>query len=277
MAAEYSGKKIRKGATKHCCWGNCTNDTRYPHKFPPGTYFMPFPKVGRIKESMTQWEKNRQNERTEKAKKWIHACGRKNFGIKNITRSTYICSIHFVGGHGPTEADPCPLLATLTEGEKNKKLSRKRKQPTRSQREPLNHPDPEERTNKTTNKTAFSVQPDNIFFDNADKKILIEDIDTPPVADISKTQDIAAYKKSPQPREPLNPEEGTAKRFIASNVQSDDIYFDETDKKILTEDIDTPPVVDISKTEDIAAYTDPIVRNLILMWHLKQKQKVGNN
>ena len=129
----------------------------------------------------------------------------------------------------------------------------------------------------STNKTAFSVQPDNIFFDNADKKILIEDIDTPPVADISKTQDIAAYKKSPQPREPLNPEEGTANRFIASNVQSDNIYFDETDKKILTEDIDTPPVVDISKTEDIAAYTDPIVRNLILMWHLKQKQKVGNN
>ena len=54
MAAENSSAQARKGANKHCCWGNCKNDSRYPDKFPPGTYFIPFPKIGKIKESMTQ-------------------------------------------------------------------------------------------------------------------------------------------------------------------------------------------------------------------------------
>ena len=31
---------------------------------------IPFPKVGKIKESMTQWEKNRKSERTERAKQY---------------------------------------------------------------------------------------------------------------------------------------------------------------------------------------------------------------
>ena len=174
MAAEYSESTIKKGTTKHCCWGNCTNDSRYPDKFLPGTYFIPFPKVGKIKESMTQWEKNRQSERTERAKQWIHACGRKDFGIENITKDTYICSNHFVGGSGPTEADPHPLLATLTEEEINKKLSRKRKQP--KSREPLN---PTKRKKKKT--VATNIQPDNISTDEANENIIIEDADTPVV------------------------------------------------------------------------------------------------
>lgn len=178
MAAEYSGNTVKKGTTKHCCWGNCTYDSRYPDKFLPGTYFIPFPKVGKIKDSMTQWEKNRQSGRTERAKQWIRACGRKDFGIENITKDTYICSNHFVGGSGPTEADPHPLLATLTEEEINKKLSRKRKQP--KSREPLN---PTKRKKKKT--VATNIQPNNISTDEANENILIEDADTP-VVDIYK-------------------------------------------------------------------------------------------
>ena len=102
MATVNSGVALSKGATKHCCWGNCTNDSRYLDKLPTGTYFMTFPKVGKIKESMTQWEKDREKAKSEKAKKWTHACGRKNFGIANIKKDTYICSNHFIGGSGPT-------------------------------------------------------------------------------------------------------------------------------------------------------------------------------
>ena len=180
MAAEYSGTQVRKGANKHCCWGNCKNDSRYPDKFPPGTYFIPFPKVGKIKESMTQWEKNRQSERTEKAKQWIHACGRKAFGIKNITKDTYICSNHFVGNSGPTEDNPNPLLATLTEEEMNKRLSRKRKQPSLRLREPLN-PSKKNKKNAATN-----IQPDAIS-DQGSKITSSEDADTPVVETFKDT------------------------------------------------------------------------------------------
>ena len=88
MAAEFSSTLSKKGTTKHCCWGNCVNDTRYPERLPPGTYFIPFPKVGKIKDGMTQWEKNKQNDKIEKAKKWIHACGQIGFGIQNIKGHT---------------------------------------------------------------------------------------------------------------------------------------------------------------------------------------------
>ena len=78
---------------------------------------------------MTQWEKDRENVKTEKAKKWLHACGREGFSIKNIKKDTFICSSHFIGGFGPTKEDPGPLLATLTDKELKKKATRKRKPP----------------------------------------------------------------------------------------------------------------------------------------------------
>ncbi|XP_066917504.1 uncharacterized protein [Clytia hemisphaerica] len=129
MAGEFSGSHSRKGATKHCCAGNCKHDSRYPENLAAGTYFLPFSKPGKLKDGMTQWERNRQNERTEKTKRWLHACGRKNFGIENVKPYTYICSVHFVGGSGPTDQNPDPLLATFTEAEVNKRL-KKRKAPT---------------------------------------------------------------------------------------------------------------------------------------------------
>ena len=63
---------------------------------------------------MTQWEKDRENVKTEKVKKWVHACGR-GFSIKNIKKDTFICYSHFIGGCGPTEEDPDLLLATITD------------------------------------------------------------------------------------------------------------------------------------------------------------------
>ena len=49
--------------------------------------------------------------------------------LKALKKDTFICSNHFIGGCGPTEEDPDPLLATLTDKELKKKATRKRKPP----------------------------------------------------------------------------------------------------------------------------------------------------
>ena len=61
------------------------------------------------------------------------ACGR-GFSIKNIKKDTFICSNYFIGGCGPTDEDPDPLLATLTGKECNKKANRKFKPPKQQER-----------------------------------------------------------------------------------------------------------------------------------------------
>ncbi|MEO0686284.1 MAG: THAP domain-containing protein, partial [Cyanobacteria bacterium J06649_11] len=80
------------------------------------------------KESMTQWEKENENSKTEKAKKWVHACSRKNFTITIIKKDTYICSNHFIGGSGPTDLNPDPYSASVSDKDIDK-LSKKRKAP----------------------------------------------------------------------------------------------------------------------------------------------------
>ena len=81
------------------------------------THFIRFAKVGRVKDGMTGWEKDKQNELTEKVKKRVHPCGRKGFTIDKITKDTYICTLPFVGGSGPTEEDPDPINASLLESD----------------------------------------------------------------------------------------------------------------------------------------------------------------
>lgn len=77
----------------------------------------------KIHEGMTPWER-------EQAKRWQFLCGRKDFTkLKQISKDTYICSLHFVGSKGPTEEDPEPFLATLSAEECTKRLARKRKKP----------------------------------------------------------------------------------------------------------------------------------------------------
>ena len=59
-----------------------------------GVYFIPFPKP------ITHPEKWR----------WVQLCGRphKDFNVEKVSKYTYICSKHFVGGAGPT--DPIPAI-----------------------------------------------------------------------------------------------------------------------------------------------------------------------
>ena len=97
---------------------------------PEGTHFIRFAKVRKVKDGMTEWEKNKQNKLTEKGKKWVQACGRKSFLIKKITKDTYICSLSFVGGNDATEEDLDQNNASLLECElAAKKDKKKRKRP----------------------------------------------------------------------------------------------------------------------------------------------------
>ena len=80
-----------------------------------GTHFIRFAKVRKVKDGMTEWEKDQQNELTGKVKKWVHACGRKVLTIDKITKDRYICALPFVGVSGPTEEDPDPINASLLE------------------------------------------------------------------------------------------------------------------------------------------------------------------
>ena len=124
-------------ATKHCCWGICKSDSRYPERMPSGTTFIRFAKPGKIREDMTDWEKQKANEQTVKAKHWMHACGRKDFSkLQQITKDTYICSLHFINGNGPTADNPDPILASLTEKEQEGRMKR-RKPPRKRDQCPL--------------------------------------------------------------------------------------------------------------------------------------------
>ncbi|XP_068736064.1 uncharacterized protein [Montipora capricornis] len=64
---------------------------------------------------------HRQNERRQR---WITACHRGDTFV--CTKDSYICSVHFVGGNGPTKEYPDPISAIASK-EKVKWLNRKRK------------------------------------------------------------------------------------------------------------------------------------------------------
>ena len=93
---------------------------------PEGTHFTRFAKVRKVKDGMTEWEKNKQNELTEKEKKWVHACDRKTFTIKKITKDTYICSLSFAGRNDATEEDLDQINASLLECELVRKKDKKK-------------------------------------------------------------------------------------------------------------------------------------------------------
>ena len=64
-----------------------------------GIFFIRFPKMCR---------------HAEKARRWVRACGRRDFTVEGIKKDTYICSLHFSGGKGPTPLNPDPIPATAT-------------------------------------------------------------------------------------------------------------------------------------------------------------------
>ncbi|KAK7460716.1 hypothetical protein BaRGS_00035463, partial [Batillaria attramentaria] len=63
---------------KHCCYGECKSDSRYPERF-PGVKFFPIPKP---------------LNRLEETKEWIKACGRPHDQLnpERITKHHYVCS-----------------------------------------------------------------------------------------------------------------------------------------------------------------------------------------
>ena len=67
MARKTAGMK--KGSSKHCSWGFRKSDSSYSESVPEETRLIRFPKVGKVKEGMTESEKKKQNELTEKAKR----------------------------------------------------------------------------------------------------------------------------------------------------------------------------------------------------------------
>ena len=117
-------------STKHCCWGDCKTDLRYPDKWPESLkglqdsgkkVFIPFPKP---------------SQNIAKCKHWLVACSRELFTEKNINRNTYICALHWPGGKGPTADFPDPLKANLTQAQASQACAPKRKAP-RSRPKPV--------------------------------------------------------------------------------------------------------------------------------------------
>ena len=110
-------------STRHCCWGECKTDSRYPDKWPNSLkelqqsgkkVFIPFPKP---------------SQDIEKCKRWLVACSRQFFTEEKISRNTYICALHWPGGKGPTAETPDPLKANLTPQQATRACAPKRKAP----------------------------------------------------------------------------------------------------------------------------------------------------
>ncbi|XP_077996416.1 uncharacterized protein LOC144449712 [Glandiceps talaboti] len=100
--------------TKHCCYGVCRSDSRYSDRdHMKDVFFIPFPKPTKD---------------FEKCRRWTKSCRRDNFGPENVSKDTYICSLHFIGGSGPTDLNPDPIPAVFSP-EQAEKISRKRKAP----------------------------------------------------------------------------------------------------------------------------------------------------
>ena len=109
--------------TRHCCWGECKTDSRYPEKWPESLkeleksgqkVFIPFPKPAKD---------------LAKCKRWLVACSREFFTEKNVNKNTYICALHWPGGKGPTDEFPDPLKANLTPKQAGRASAPKRKAP----------------------------------------------------------------------------------------------------------------------------------------------------
>jgi hypothetical protein len=57
------------------------------------------------------------NRDVDKIARWVRACSREDFKVENITKDSYICSKHFVGGKGPTDEHPDPIPANYCQAQ----------------------------------------------------------------------------------------------------------------------------------------------------------------
>ena len=73
-----------------CSWGLCKNNSQKN----PTLRFIPFVKpFGRFADE-------------KRAKRWVHLCGRKNFTVDMIKRTSYICAHHFPNYHEKKDFNP---------------------------------------------------------------------------------------------------------------------------------------------------------------------------
>ena len=69
-------------STKHCCWGTCNSDSRYPERLAK-----PLKELEAAgKKAFIPFAKPSQD--IGKCKRWINACSREGFDISKITRNT---------------------------------------------------------------------------------------------------------------------------------------------------------------------------------------------
>ena len=84
-------------AIRHCCWGKCNSDSRYPEWLPDS-----------LKETLKNGKKafipfSKPKHDLELSERWINECSRQTFFVKNVNCNTYICAVHWPGGKGPTK------------------------------------------------------------------------------------------------------------------------------------------------------------------------------
>ncbi|XP_077994995.1 uncharacterized protein LOC144448593 [Glandiceps talaboti] len=157
---------------KRCAYGECKSDSRYFNRdYMHGVNFVRFPKP------KTQ---------LEKCQRWIKACSRgDNFGIHSIKPYTYICSLHFVGGKGPTDDHPDPIPATARGVELRIFENKKKRQSLRERLNCRPTPTTENRRETLTPSTTLSCGNDVPDPDFVGKECVAPDIDvienTPPV------------------------------------------------------------------------------------------------
>lgn len=107
---------VKKGATKRCCYGVCKSDTRSRTFQDNQYYFINFPKPCLdYRKKVIKCSSKVHIKTCPKCRKcalWVKKCGRSDRGfrsINDVTKDTYICSLHFYGESGPTERYPNPL------------------------------------------------------------------------------------------------------------------------------------------------------------------------
>ena len=113
-----SPKKKKRGASKHCCYGLCKSDSRSKdYNEQCNFYFISFPKPCiAMKQGKIVQEKLKYHVKgclkCKKCAKWVRLCGLSDErfnSINKVKKDSYICSLHFVGESGPTEAYPDPI------------------------------------------------------------------------------------------------------------------------------------------------------------------------
>ena len=81
----------KKDAAKHCSWGLCNMDSRHPDRMKEGIFFVTFAKSYRLKNTMSDWERQQNFKKTENAKRCLLAGGKKDFNnIKQIKIYLYL-------------------------------------------------------------------------------------------------------------------------------------------------------------------------------------------